>query len=67
MALKKLYYSATDVMQLLNISITTLEKWVAKGLLPQPVRPSGPRGKKWFNAAEVDRCIERLNNTPRGA
>lgn len=55
------YYTATELRDLLNISPSTLEKWIAKGHLPQPVRPGGPRGMRLWPVDVIERFVAELN------
>src|SRR5262245_8684010 len=57
------YYSATDLVALLNISITTVNEWTKTGRLPQPVQPGGPGAKRYWPVEAVQRMFPELNNS----
>jgi hypothetical protein len=58
----KRYYSATDLRHLLGVSDYTLDKWLAAGVLPKPVRPGGERGKRMWPVEMVDKCLAEMSN-----
>jgi DNA-binding transcriptional MerR regulator len=61
------YYTATDLCRMLNVSTTTIDAWVASGTLPPPIRPSGPRGKRYWPVEVIDRVIADLFSEPRAS
>lgn len=54
------YYSASDLKELLNVGPSAFEEWVAKGRLPAPVRPGGPRGKRLWPVEVIDKMLAEL-------
>jgi hypothetical protein len=58
---KRAYYSATELRDILNISPSTFEDWLAKGRLPPAVRPGGPRGKRYWPVDVIDRYLAELD------
>jgi predicted site-specific integrase-resolvase len=63
MTATKLYYSATELCRLLDISVYCLDMWVRLGNFPPPVRPGGPRGKRLWPAEQINRYLNELNKT----
>jgi hypothetical protein len=56
------YYTTADLRAILDISITTIDAWVMSGRLPQPVRPGGPRGKRYWPVEQIESLLAELNS-----
>ena len=56
------FYTASDLRRILNVSDSTIDAWVASGALPPPIRPSGPRGKRYWPVDLIDKYLAELNS-----
>ena len=54
--------TARDVARRLSISLRTVWRWTALGLLPPPVHPHS-RSTRW-RAADIERYLEELSAHP---
>jgi predicted DNA-binding transcriptional regulator AlpA len=59
-SVSKRFYTETELTQILGISRWALSQWIDKGLFPRPVRPGGPRGKKFWPVELVESKIAEL-------
>jgi excisionase family DNA binding protein len=58
----KRYYSVSELADLLNIHPETVDAWIKRGRLPPPVRPGGPRSKRYWPREQIERLLAELNS-----
>jgi predicted site-specific integrase-resolvase len=47
------------LMEILEISKSTLHRWIDEGKLPQPIQPGGDGGVQYFKMEEVEEFLEQ--------
>lgn len=56
----KRFYTATDIAERCGCTVTAVDNWIARGILPPPMRPGGPRGRRVWYATSIDAILEIL-------
>ena len=51
------YLSRVEAAEYLNVSVTSIRKWTASGLL-KPYKPGGLKGRCYYKPADLDRAME---------
>ena len=57
----KRFYSAPELAQILRISTATLDNWIKSGAIPAPVRPGGPRSKRFWPREQIEALVAKMN------
>jgi DNA-binding transcriptional MerR regulator len=52
--------TAEEVLKLFDISESTLAAWVARGVLPNPIRPGGLKRRRYWKPADIQAAIDRM-------